>query len=206
MSPLTQDPSLLVQNINRDGFAIVPDVLEEAAVEALCDKSDTAKSDGIARRGRMYAIRNLLNAVPEVLTLARSHPDRSKGHRGLSLFLVEKPRFAGHEFTHAGPAGGRLTELVRDSVLLLLPVSRAAIAEQINRLRVAKLLHGYRGAAAADSEALLDAIEAVAAYACAHRETLIELEINPLIVRPRGLGVAAVDAILRHNQHQEGGH
>ena len=43
-----------------------------------------------------------------VVVIARTDPDRSKGHRGLSMFMVEKPRFAGHEFTHDNPAGGRL--------------------------------------------------------------------------------------------------
>ena len=43
-----------------------------------------------------------------VVVIARTDPDRSKGHRGLSMFMVEKPRFAGHEFTHENPEGGRL--------------------------------------------------------------------------------------------------
>ncbi len=43
-----------------------------------------------------------------VVVIARTNPDRSKGHRGLSMFMVEKPRFAGHEFTHENPEGGRL--------------------------------------------------------------------------------------------------
>jgi (2S)-methylsuccinyl-CoA dehydrogenase len=34
-----------------------------------------------------------------VMLLARTDPDRSKAHRGLSLFIVEKPRGDGHGFT-----------------------------------------------------------------------------------------------------------
>jgi (2S)-methylsuccinyl-CoA dehydrogenase len=44
-----------------------------------------------------------------ILVVARTRPDPALGHRGLSLFMVEKPPFAGHEFELAGPAGGRLT-------------------------------------------------------------------------------------------------
>jgi (2S)-methylsuccinyl-CoA dehydrogenase len=44
-----------------------------------------------------------------ILVVARTRPDPALGHRGLSLFMVGKPRFAGHEFEHAGPGGGRLT-------------------------------------------------------------------------------------------------
>ena len=44
-----------------------------------------------------------------LVIIARSDPDRSKAHHGLSMFLVEKPRFAGHEFTHQCSTGGQLT-------------------------------------------------------------------------------------------------
>lgn len=44
-----------------------------------------------------------------LVVLARTDPDKSLGHRGLSLFLVEKPAFAGHEFEHRQPAGGALS-------------------------------------------------------------------------------------------------
>ncbi len=40
--------------------------------------------------------------------LARTDPDRSKGHRGLSLLLVEKPAFEGHQFTVEQDGGGRI--------------------------------------------------------------------------------------------------
>jgi (2S)-methylsuccinyl-CoA dehydrogenase len=43
-----------------------------------------------------------------IVVIARTDPDRSKGHKGLSMFMVEKPRFVGHEFTYENPAGGRL--------------------------------------------------------------------------------------------------
>jgi (2S)-methylsuccinyl-CoA dehydrogenase len=44
-----------------------------------------------------------------VMLLARTDPDRSKAHRGLSLFIVEKPRGDGHgfAFTQDPKAGGR---------------------------------------------------------------------------------------------------
>ena len=44
-----------------------------------------------------------------LMVVARTDPDRSIGHRGLSLFLVEKPAFDGHAFDFVQPGGGRLT-------------------------------------------------------------------------------------------------
>ena len=43
-----------------------------------------------------------------LLILARTDPDRSKGHRGLSLFVVEKPSFPGHAWTHEQESGGKM--------------------------------------------------------------------------------------------------
>ena len=43
-----------------------------------------------------------------VMLLARTDPDRSLGHRGLSLFVVEKDRADGRGFSFAQPGGGRL--------------------------------------------------------------------------------------------------
>jgi (2S)-methylsuccinyl-CoA dehydrogenase len=41
-----------------------------------------------------------------LLVLARTDADRSLGHRGLSLFVVEKPSFTGHEWRAEQPGGG----------------------------------------------------------------------------------------------------
>jgi (2S)-methylsuccinyl-CoA dehydrogenase len=43
-----------------------------------------------------------------IALLARTDPDTSRGAKGLSLFIVEKPSFDGHEFTATQPGGGRL--------------------------------------------------------------------------------------------------
>ncbi|MDX1510623.1 MAG: acyl-CoA dehydrogenase family protein [Nitriliruptorales bacterium] len=43
-----------------------------------------------------------------LLVLARTDPDRSLGHRGLSLFVVEKPTFGGHEWSTSQDGGGSI--------------------------------------------------------------------------------------------------
>ncbi len=43
-----------------------------------------------------------------LLVLARTDEDRSKGHRGLSLFVVDKPRFEGHEWVAEQDGGGKM--------------------------------------------------------------------------------------------------
>ncbi|MCP5416571.1 MAG: acyl-CoA dehydrogenase family protein [Chromatiaceae bacterium] len=44
-----------------------------------------------------------------LLLLARTNPDLSLGHKGLSMFLVEKPSSDGHEFRHEQEGGGVIT-------------------------------------------------------------------------------------------------
>ena len=90
-----------------------------------------------------------------------------------------------------------LTELMSDSVSLLPPWSRDSIAAGLKRLSVYKLLTGYRGKPAGDIEALIDASLSVAGYAEANASRLVELDVNPVIVRPAGRGVLAVDALIR---------
>lgn len=43
-----------------------------------------------------------------LMVVARTDPDKAAGHRGLSLLLVEKPAFEGHEFAVAQEDGGTL--------------------------------------------------------------------------------------------------
>ncbi len=44
-----------------------------------------------------------------LMVLARTNPDPAAGHRGLSMFLVEKPSSDGHEFEVTPQTGGKLT-------------------------------------------------------------------------------------------------
>jgi len=91
-------------------------------------------------------------------------------------------------------AGGILVELVEDAAMLLLPTAAEEVEAAIRRLKIAKLLDGYRGKPAADMGALVKSIMAIAAFAEAHRDTLLELDVNPLMVRADG--AVAVDALV----------
>ena len=44
-----------------------------------------------------------------LLTLARTNPEPGLGHKGLSMFLVEKPSYDGHDFRYEQDAGGVIT-------------------------------------------------------------------------------------------------
>lgn len=91
-------------------------------------------------------------------------------------------------------AGGILVELVEDAATLLLPASREDIERALSGLKVMRLIGGYRGKAPGDHSALVDAVQSIAQYADAHRDVLVELDVNPLLVLTKG--VVAVDALI----------
>ncbi len=94
-------------------------------------------------------------------------------------------------------AGGTFVELVDDSVVLHLPLERDDVERAIGSLKVSRLLDGYRGAPPGDVEALLEAVMAVATFATEHSASLVELDVNPLLVMPRGGGVVVADCMMR---------
>ncbi|MBX5182113.1 acetate--CoA ligase family protein [Rhizobium sp. NZLR5] len=97
-------------------------------------------------------------------------------------------------------AGGILVELLEDSVILPLPATKTEIYAAISRLKLAKLIYGYRGRPKGDLDAAVVAIAAAADYVVTNAAWLEELDINPLMVLPEGQGVAAVDALIRRRR------
>ena len=93
-------------------------------------------------------------------------------------------------------SGGVLVELLHDTATLLIPASREDVATALNTLQMAPLLDGYRGRPKADVKAVLDSIMAVQYFAMDQSASLIELDINPLIVGAEGWGAFAADILL----------
>jgi acyl-CoA synthetase (NDP forming) len=93
-------------------------------------------------------------------------------------------------------SGGILVEVLQDSATLLIPASPQEIETVVNSLRSAPLMHGYRGRPRADIEAAVDAIDAIQQFAIAYSGSLLELDVNPLLIGAQGEGVFAADALI----------
>ncbi len=122
--------------------------------------------------------------------------------------LVQRQEQGGHELLLScrrdpvfGPVltigfGGTMAELLDDVALRMLPVGAGEARAMLNELRMYPLLAGYRGAEPADEAAVVNAMVSVSTLAMA--TAVDEIEINPLIVRPRSVGGAvAVDCVVR---------
>ncbi len=95
--------------------------------------------------------------------------------------------------------GGVLVEVLGDVSFRVPPFSRQEAARMVGELRGAALLDGVRGAKPADVDALLDAIMNLQRLAMDlagpnQPDGIAEVDINPLVVRPRG--AVALDALV----------
>jgi len=89
--------------------------------------------------------------------------------------------------------GGIYAELLNDVAFRLHPLTDLAARELINSIKMAKLFHGFRGAAVSDIEALEDLLLRLSAL-IEDIPQISELDLNPVKVMPRGEGYWVVDA------------
>jgi acyl-CoA synthetase (NDP forming) len=91
--------------------------------------------------------------------------------------------------------GGVTAEILKDVALITPDLGEAQIIEALMGLKNAPLLAGWRGAPALDVQALAGLIRQVAAVLVANPR-LLELDLNPVILRPQGEGLLALDALM----------
>ena len=89
--------------------------------------------------------------------------------------------------------GGIFVEVLKDVALRLIPVTTEDAQAMLRQLKGYSVLEGVRGQEPRDVDALVRAITGLSGLFAAHRAHLSDLEINPLMVKEAGAGVAAVD-------------
>jgi succinyl-CoA synthetase beta subunit len=90
--------------------------------------------------------------------------------------------------------GGVLVEVLRDTALALAPVGEGEARRMLERLKGFRLLQGYRGAPAADLDAVCATIARISEFAADHADTVEEIDVNPLLARADG--AVALDALI----------
>ncbi len=91
-------------------------------------------------------------------------------------------------------SGGVLLELSKDVAFAAPPITPEKARAMIERTHAARLLRGYRGAAALDANAVVDALLALGRIAGDLADIVQSIDINPFVVLPRG-GLA-LDALV----------
>ena len=221
-SPLTKfekiDPDGLVEVLNeadskallsRYGIAVPASKIVHTAQEALAAADElgypvVVKALGIAHKTEAGGVRlDLRNAravgaaVTQMAGLAQSFLVEKMVADGVAELIVGVARDA-----QFGPyllvgGGGILVELMKDSKSLLLPVDREGVHQALGGLQCSPLCCGFRGRPCADVDAAVDAVLAIANLVEQAPQSIVELDINPLILRAEGQGVVAADALIR---------
>jgi acyl-CoA synthetase (NDP forming) len=93
-------------------------------------------------------------------------------------------------------AGGVLVEALDDVALRPLPLRAGDAETMIAETKTATLLGGFRGRPPGDLDALARTLEAIGDFAWAERDSLAELDVNPIVVRKTGAGCVVVDALI----------
>jgi acetyl-CoA synthetase len=90
--------------------------------------------------------------------------------------------------------GGILVEVLKDTAVAPAPVTRSEAEGLLRQLKGVALLDGFRGMPGANVERLAQVISDVSRFAADHRDTVTELDVNPLICA--GDRITAVDALI----------
>ncbi|MER5226566.1 acetate--CoA ligase family protein [Streptomyces flaveus] len=91
--------------------------------------------------------------------------------------------------------GGVLVEVLRDTAVRVPPFGEEQARAMLGELRGRALLDGVRGRPPSDLDALVEVVLRVQRMALELDGELAELDINPLMVLPRGQGAVALDAM-----------
>lgn len=139
----------------------------------------------------------------------RMHDDlaRLAPETGLDGILVERMSAPGCEMIVGarhdpqwGPVilvgfGGVAAEVLRDVRLLPVDLTVPAVVRELDRLHGVALLHGHRGQPERDIHALAELVVTLSALMQAEPR-IAEIDLNPVMVYPKGQGVLALDALM----------
>ena len=92
--------------------------------------------------------------------------------------------------------GGVQVEIFKDVALAPLPLVEDDARALLGRLKSAPLLGAFRGQPAADVGALVDLMMRLGQFASDHADIISEIDLNPVLVHPRGQGISVADALI----------
>jgi acetyltransferase len=200
--------------LERIGIAVTRDVLVRSAAEinfaalapplavkiVSADIPHKTEIGGVRLNIRTRA--ELDSAIDEVLTNARTMAPAAQ----IDGVIVSEMLTGGFELLAGavndvvfGPvvvvgAGGIYAEVMNDTACRLAPFDEKTAREMIDELKCRAILGGTRGKPALDVDAVARALAALSQYAWDNRDTVAEIDVNPLFALPAG--AVAADALI----------
>jgi acetyl coenzyme A synthetase (ADP forming)-like protein len=197
---LTNTADEAVDAAEQMGFPVVmkvysPEILHKTDVGGVRVGLRTQKDVAGAFEAIMVSVRKFL---PQVLILGITVQKMIEGGKEVIVGFSRDPQF--------GPLvmfglGGVYVEVLKDVNFALTPLSKKEIRELVTGIKSYPLLSGVRGEKEKDLEALYEVIATIGTLGEKFPE-IVEMEINPLMVKDKGEGVWAVDGrlVLRGDQ------
>jgi acyl-CoA synthetase (NDP forming) len=151
------------------------------------------QSDVELRQAYTEIMRNAARHAPNAQVLGVLVQEMVRGGIEAIVGLSQDPLF--------GPVllfgmGGIFVELYQDVALRACPITQSDAREMLQEVKGARLLEGFRGYPAADVDALIHLLVRISHLGRQCEREIRELDLNPLLVLPRGQGVRAADALI----------
>jgi succinyl-CoA synthetase beta subunit len=173
-------------------------VVIKALSQALLHKSDAggvildiANADGV--RAACEEIAETVERRTQIRIESFLVCEQVKGGVELALGLHRDPEMG--VLMMVG-SGGLLLELIADTAFAAPPVSLEDARVLIDRLKIAKVLHGYRGAPAHDIDKIAQAVAALGRLATDLADVIVSLDVNPLVSRPNAAPLVLDAAVI----------
>jgi acetyl-CoA synthetase len=165
-----------------------------------------AKALGVAHKTDVWGVHLNLNSAEEVSGAVVEMSDLCEAwfvEKMIEGVVAELIVGVSHD-DQFGPylligGGGIMVEMMKDTAPILIPTTRERVLDALGQLKCYSLFIGFRGAPPADLDAAADAILAVARMVETNPSSIVELDINPLMLRAEGQGVVAADALISLN-------
>lgn len=92
--------------------------------------------------------------------------------------------------------GGVFVEIFKDISLYPAPLNHSEAIKMIKSLKAYPLLIGYRGGKELDIEALVELIVNISNFAVENKDTIAEIDINPVFLYEKGKGLSVADSLI----------
>jgi acetyltransferase len=188
-------PSEAIRFAEEIGFPLVlkidsPDILHKSEANAIRlgvrSKEEIFKVYGeIIENARKYNPNARINGV-----LVQ---EMIQGGFEIMIGMSQDPQFGP---TIAFGLGGIFVEVLKDISLRVTPLFQSDAEQMVKEIKGYPILQGVRGKKRADIEAVVDVLQRISRLAQDWKDTISEIDINPLIVFDEGRGVKAADALV----------
>ncbi len=191
---LTNTPEEAVHTAERMGFPVVmkvysPEILHKTDVGGV--RVGLRTPDEVTKAFEAITV-NVRRYIPQVVILGITVQKMVEGGKEVIVGFSRDPQFGALVMFGLG---GVYVEVLKDVNFALAPLGKKEIRELVLGVRSFPLLSGVRGEKEKDLDALYEVIATISTLGEKFSE-IVEMEINPLIVKEKGQGVWAVDGRL----------